>query len=342
MTIRVKETCMRRQILRLLLIVVAAASTTVIFAQPFSPSDKLLILVKGNVASTSMFGFSGEASLYQSVGTNADGTIQFSPVAGAQDVPVERNSAADFTNLSNYGTGGFIPPGVYFLHYHRLDTSIHSSDQNVNPIRHRLGLSDDPGAETILSTAPDPQVSRTNLQFHIAFNNLAEYNAEVSEGCITLTSDNFAKLFPDALFDSSQSPLAPGSADPNVLNLQGSRASVLVFVTDVLTSGAQDQQIQLFDQTRRKLKPTDFAVGGTSQLPQLRVLWKAQGGNIVPTGLQTNPVGAALSPGVSRTQFSFAPARSRLYGLVGRSGFATTARRTLAESPSAHVHRKAG
>jgi hypothetical protein len=59
---------------------------SILAAQTFSRTDKLIILVKGNTLSTSMFGFSGSASLFQSVGTNADGTIQFSPVPGAQDV----------------------------------------------------------------------------------------------------------------------------------------------------------------------------------------------------------------------------------------------------------------
>jgi hypothetical protein len=249
---------------------VAGFFSSALMAQSFSPNDKLLIVVKGNVASTSMFGFSGQASLFQSTGTNADGTIQFSPVAGAQDISVERNSATDFTNFSNYGNKGFIPPGIYFLHYHRLDTTI-------STIRHRLGLSDEPGMETILSTIPNPSVVRTALQFHVAFNDLAEYNKHVSEGCITLNAANFARLFPDALFDGSQSPLAPGDADTNVLNLQGSTANVLVFVTDVLTPGVQDKQLKFFDQTRAQLKAADFDTGGSSQLPQLRVLWKAQG-----------------------------------------------------------------
>lgn len=260
---------MYRQIGQITMAVITAFYPIVSLAQSFSPNDKLVILVKGNVAATSMFGFSGQASLYQSVGTNQDGTILFSPVSGAQDVSVERNSAADFTNFSNYGTKGFIPPGVYFLHYDRLDTTI-------STIRHRLGLSDDPGAETILSTVPNPQVQRTALQFHIAFNNLTDFNQHVSEGCITLTADNFAKLFPDALFDSSQSPLAPGTADSNVLNLNGSTTNVLVFVTDVLTPNAQNQQLKLFDQIRAQLKPTDFGVGSGSQLPQFRLSWKIQ------------------------------------------------------------------
>jgi hypothetical protein len=152
-----KEAYMRRWIWPLIVLGIAALQSITTAAQSFAPTDRLLILVKGNMASTSMFGFSGQATLYRSVGSNQDGTIQFSPVSGAQDVSVERDSAADFTNFSNYGTNGFIPPGIYFLHYHRLDTSILT-------IRHRLGLSDDPGGETVLSTAPYPPVQRTALQ----------------------------------------------------------------------------------------------------------------------------------------------------------------------------------
>lgn len=236
-------------------------------SQSFSPTDKLLILVTGTPLSTTMFGYSGQASLFQSTGMNADGTIAFSPVSGAQKVSVERNSATDFTNKGNYGTNGFIPPGIYFLHYHRLDTKI-------STIRHRLGLSDSPGSETILSTRPNPPVTRTALQFHVAFNNLADFKANVSEGCITLTQTNFGKLFPDAIFDKSQSPLAPGTSDPNTIGLAGSTSNILVFVTDVLTPGKQDQQTALFDQIRKQLKPSDFSTEGSSQLPMLRIQWK--------------------------------------------------------------------
>lgn len=238
-----------------------------VVAQSFSPTDKLLVLVTGTPLSTTMFGYSGQASLFQSTGMNADGTIVFSPVPGAQAVSVERNSATDFTNKGNYGTNGFIPPGIYFLHYHRLDTKI-------STIRHRLGLSDSPGGETILSTKPTPPVTRTALQFHVAFNNLSDFKANVSEGCITLTQANFGKLFPDAVFDKAQSPLAPGNSDPNTLGLTGSTSNVLVFVTDVLSSGKQDQQTALFDQIRKQLTPSDFGSGGGSQLPMLRIQWK--------------------------------------------------------------------
>jgi hypothetical protein len=188
-------------------------------------------------------------------------------LTGAQDVDVERNSATDFANTSNYGTNGFIPPGIYFLHFHRLDTSLQL-------LRNRLGLSDIPGEETILSTVPDPPVTRTALQFHRAFNDLTEYNAHVSEGCITLNQSNFSLLFPDALFDSTQSPLAAGNSDENPLNLAGSTSNVLVFITDALTDGKQDQQLSMFDQIRQNLKPADFGLEGDSQLPTLRVQWK--------------------------------------------------------------------
>jgi hypothetical protein len=203
--------------------------------------------------------------MYQSIGTNADGTISFTLVPGASGVDVERNSATDFTNFSNYGTKGFIPPGIYYLHYHRLDTSL-------GRIRHRLGLSDRPGAETILSTAPNPPVTRMALQFHVAFNDLASFQAHVSEGCITLSENNFMKLFPSDLFTASKSPLAVGANDANPLGLAGSTASVLVFVTDVLTSGKQDQQLKLFQLIKGQLKPNDFSNSTTIQT--LRAKWR--------------------------------------------------------------------
>jgi hypothetical protein len=253
------------KISRVLLLAFLCCSAGLLQAQSFSPQDQLLILVEGNTLSTSAFGFSGKATLYQSTATNVDGTISFTPVTAATQVDVERNSAKDFTNFGNYGTNGFIPPGIYFLHYHRLDTSLGN-------VRHRLGLSDAPGEETILSTAPSPPVTRTALQFHVAFNDLEAFNEHVSEGCITLTEANFWKLFPPALFDSALSPLAPGSSDSNPLGLAGSTSNILVFVTDVLTPGKQDQQLQLFQQIKGQLKPTDFANGPT--LSAFRVQWK--------------------------------------------------------------------
>src|ERR1700761_1467442 len=99
-------------------------------------------------------------------------------------------------------------------------------------------------------------LTRTALQFHIAFNDLQSFNTHVSEGCITLTAANFSRLFPNGLFDPSQSPLAAGSADSNTLNLQGSQSNILVFVTDVITPNAQNNQIALF-RTGLRLKPTD-------------------------------------------------------------------------------------
>jgi hypothetical protein len=233
----------------------------------YSPHDKILILVKGFPLSSTMFGYSGKGSMFVSTGSNADGTILFAPVNGAQDVDLERNSAADFTNRSNYGKNGFVPPGIYFLHYHKLDSAL-------GTLRNRLGLSDSPGSETIRTDIPNPPVTRTYIQFHRAFNNLKEFNANVSEGCITLTADNFSKLFPDALFDQTQSPLAPGSGDPNPLSLSGSPNNVLVFVTDAMTPGKQDKQLALFDKIRRTLKPADFALSPGSQLLTYRIQWK--------------------------------------------------------------------
>jgi hypothetical protein len=211
-----------------------------------------------------MFGYSGKATMYRAVGTNADGTLQFVVVPGAQSADVERNSAKDFTNKANYGTGGFIPPGIYFLHYHRLDPSF-------GQVRHRLGLSDDPGSETIRGTIPSPPVTRTAIQFHKAFNDLASFSASVSEGCITLTEDNFFKLFPPMLFVPSQSPLAAGTGDLNPLNLSGATNNILVFVTDALEPGKQNKQLAAFEGIRKNVKPADFS---SPQLAAYRILWK--------------------------------------------------------------------
>ncbi len=96
--------------------------------QTFSPQDKLLILVKGFPASTTMFGYSGKATMFRSVGTNADGSLQFIVIPGADNVDVERNSAKDFTNKVNYGTNGFVPESIsctiidWTHHWGRLGT----------------------------------------------------------------------------------------------------------------------------------------------------------------------------------------------------------------------------
>jgi hypothetical protein len=243
---------------------VVLLTTAGLVGQTFTPQDKLLILVKGFPLSTTMFGYSGKATMYRAVGTNADGTLQFVVVPGTESVDVERNSARDFTNKSNYGTNGFIPPGIYFLHYHRQDSSL-------GQVRHRLGLSDNPGGETILSTIPNPPVTRQAIQFHKAFNNLASFSAAVSEGCITLKEDNFFRLFPPMLFVPEQSPLKPAPGDPNPLGLAGATNSIVVFLTDALTAGKQDQQLSQFESISKRLKPGDFS---SAAMAANRILWK--------------------------------------------------------------------
>ena len=251
-----------------------------LYAQTFNKTDKLLIVVKGVPAATSMFGYSGRGTLYRSVATNSDGTLSFSTVAGAVDIYCERNSATDFTNKANYGTNGFIPPGIYFLHYHRLDIS-----QGL--MRHRLGLSDEPGGEEIVSDTPNGPIARKFLQFHVAFNDLATFSAFVSEGCITLKGESFFKLFPPTVFEPDQSPLKPGWSDPNPLGLAGATDAVLVFVTDALTAGRQEQQLTQFENLRKALRLTDFSTSIASQLPTFRVQWKSPPAPpSPPTGLQ--------------------------------------------------------
>lgn len=230
--------------------------------QQFHTSDHLVLLVKSSapVSSFLKLGYSGKCSSYVSTGTNSNGTISFSVVS--MNIDCERDSTTDIDNLSNYGKGGYVPPGIYFLHYHRLDLAF-------APLRHRLGLSDAPGAETIKG----PSNTRTNLQFHRAFNDLQEFKTKVSEGCITLTEDNFFRLFPSPLFDGTQSPLAPGDSDENPLNLHGSPANVIVFITDAGSPGKQDSQLRLFESARSNLRSSDFN-NNSAGLNQLRISWK--------------------------------------------------------------------
>jgi hypothetical protein len=197
------------------------------------------------------------------------GKLSFSPIEGTQNVPLERRSGTDINNRNNYGTAGYIPPGIYFLHYHRFDATFGG--------RHRLGLSDERCTDVIGRRAGGAPVDRSNVQFHIAFNDLNEFQPSISEGCITLRRDGFDRLFPGGFFgNSSPLPNCGGHALPPELSFNGG-GNILVFVTDVSDANLQTRQYNLM----RRIVFGDIDFGITSQifddnnpaLDQLRARW---------------------------------------------------------------------
>jgi hypothetical protein len=238
----------------------------------FSTSDTLLILVTGNTSQSRPFGYSGEATVYKASGSSSAGRLAFSPVSGAERIPVERRSGADINNTNNYGTDGYIPPGIYFLHYHRFDSSAQQA-------RHRLGLSDRKCGESIRVQVGNQSIDRSNLQFHVAFNDLEDFHPDVSKGCITLTTQRFFELFRDNFFSTS-SPLPSCSSHQTPAQFVG-QGNILVFVTDATSTDRQDNQLLIFNgvvagNATNGLSTPDFGNGSpTQRLTTLRTVWRA-------------------------------------------------------------------
>jgi len=238
----------------------------------FTKNDHVIILVSGDANQSQTFGFSGTGSLFRATGTSASGRLTFSAVSGASNISLERRSGADITNKSNYGENGYIPPGIYFLHYHRFDDSSHQA-------RHRLGLSDRKCGEDIVVQVNNQTVTRSHLQFHVAFNDLEDFHPDVSKGCITLTTQNFFQLFSDNFFGTDSPLPSCGSHQPS--NTFTGQGRILVFVTDVITPNAQAAQTQIFQtvvsgNANNGLTSSDFGGGAPSaNLTSLRTLWKA-------------------------------------------------------------------
>lgn len=237
----------------------------------FGRDEHIVILVTGDALQSKPFGFSGSGSLYRASGTSTAGRLTFTLVQGAQNISLERRSGVDMTNRNNYGTNAYIPPGIYFLHYHRFDSSSHQA-------RHRLGLSDRKCGESITFQIGNQSVNRSELQFHVAFNDLEDFHPTVSKGCITLTTQNFFTLFPDNFF-ADDSPL-PSCATHQPLSSYNGQGNILVFVTDVTNTDIQNNQIQIFQgilsgNANNGLRPADFA-GGTpaAGLVSARTRWR--------------------------------------------------------------------
>jgi hypothetical protein len=238
----------------------------------FSKNDYIAILVTGFANESRKFGYSGKASMYKATGTSRAGKLTFSAVPNAQNVDCERNSAKDPLNKNDYGPGGYIPPGIYFLHYHRYHIT---TDQK----RHRLGLSDRKCGETIGVRVNGLLVNRTVIQFHVAHNDLSQFLNDVSEGCITFSQDNFDRLFQNSFFDSN-SPLNTciGHTIPSIFSFTGN-GNILVFVTDPTNEQVQNNQVSLFNKViggeqSANLTEPDFGSSISQNLSNLRMLWR--------------------------------------------------------------------
>lgn len=245
----------------------AAANQVGLTPPMFRKNDVVLVLVTGQPLQSTPAGYSGQGSLYVANGTSSAGKLAFAGVASAQSVNLERRSGTDVTNHGNYGTGSYIPPGVYFLHYHRFDPT-HGG-------RPRLGLSDARCGEVIGRRAGGAPVDRRNLQFHIAFNDLAEIEPDVSEGCVTLRRAEFGTHFPSTFF-GADSPL-PACASHTTPTPYSGAGNILVFVTDARDAAIHQRQLRFFQSLVRGdagagVTGASF-VSGSAELGALRNRW---------------------------------------------------------------------
>jgi hypothetical protein len=243
------------------------APAAAVLPPTFRRDDFVLVLVTGEPLQSTLAGYSGKGSLYVANGTTTGNRLTFGGVSGAQGVNLERRSGTDVTNRGNYGTSAYIPPGVYFLHYHRLDPT-HGG-------RPRLGLSDARCGEVIGRRAGGAPVDRLNLQFHIAYNDLAEFEPNVSEGCVTLRRAEFGQLFPASFF-GADSPL-PGCTSHTTPAAFAGAGRILVFVTDASDAAVHQRQLALFQKIVRGEAGSGLVAAhfnsGSAELGAFRARW---------------------------------------------------------------------
>jgi hypothetical protein len=238
--------------------------------ESFKKDDSILILVTGFANQSRQFGYSGKSSLYKAVGNSTSHQLRFLPVTNSQNVECERNSTVDPLNKRNYGKDGYIPPGIYFLHYHRF---------HITPSqrRHRLTLSDHKCAENIQVKIGNDTIQRVGIQLHVAHTNMEMFKEDVSEGCITFSEENFFKLLPQTFF-IEDSPLNT-CANHTLPTRYSGNGNILVFVTDPTDEILQNNQIKIFNEIEsggtNGLKTSDFSSPITSKLKNLRAIWKA-------------------------------------------------------------------
>jgi hypothetical protein len=218
---------------------------------------------------SSDWGKSGKATMYRAASSQSTGYLGFSTVESTKDTACERRSAKKVNKPLDYSSKGQIPPGIYFLSYHRLD-----DDKK----RHRLGLGDTKAGTNIKVQVGGKEVTRTHIQFHEAYNNLKEYKPKLSEGCIIFNKKNFAKLFPKSFLDPASSPLQPTRHKRKTAAKFKGKGDVLVFVTDITDRKKQEQQIEIFKAVvAGQTKGSGLAEGSfktdSMELKVLRALW---------------------------------------------------------------------
>ena len=215
-----------------------AVSGLELSASDFAQDDCIVILVSGDPAVSTPWGLSGRASLHRATQTTVKGKLGFSPVDGATNITCERRSARKVDNPFDYSENGQIPPGIYFVSYHRLDDDAK---------RHRLSIGDELNSVNIITGTGDAKVKRVGIQFHQAANDLARYTPRLSEGCIIFTGANFSKLFPGNFLDPATSPLHASTENRESAKAFVGKGRVLVFVTDVTDAERNEYQLKVFD-----------------------------------------------------------------------------------------------
>jgi hypothetical protein len=236
-------------------------------AADFAKSDHVILVISGPPAQSTPWGFSGKASMYRSTSTTSNGCLAFSEVSEATDVDCERRSAKKVNEPFDYTTGGQIPPGIYFVSYHRLDD---------DSKRHRLSLGDELNGVEISVRIGDHNIKRSGIQFHEAVNDLTTYKPSLSEGCIIFSSTNFEKLFQKSFLDQTHSPLHASVARLESARAYDGEGKVLAFVTDVTSDRSQERQLMLAKAVRAGapdgLKPNSFQ-STSRELKLLRDRW---------------------------------------------------------------------
>lgn len=245
----------------------------------FSKEDYVVILVDAPPVVSMPWAISAEASMYKA-SRNSGGPapwplnqLQFSPVPGATNVKCERRSAREvLAEPTFYGTNGHIPPGIYFLSYWKEKYDLKLGHERG--YYHRLALGDGKNGFKILSPGGK---ERVYIQFHEAYNDLAKYRPDISEGCITITNENFGRLFQKSFMAPATSPLNHNPQAGKGSSRYTGKGNILVFVTDVTDVGMSEHQKKLFEGVLSGFSDhgltKEMFSGKSAQLTALRKQW---------------------------------------------------------------------
>lgn len=245
-------------------------------AYTFARTDYVIILVSGNRNVSVPLGYSGRGSMYAARTPIASPAppLRFEQIA--EGVPLERRTTTVGDDFDNFNKSGHVPPGIYFLHQHRVQNE--GGPTTIHP-RPRLGMSDAKcatthavGCDHIHIRWQGKLVDRENIQFHAAFNNLGEMRPKISEGCITSQWASFVALFPPSFLNPATSPMF-GCVQQNCSTpeLRGD-GNILVFVTDSRDAAKQDRQVTLFHDWKANLTADVFATNSAT-LDDMRGKW---------------------------------------------------------------------